>query len=275
MFENKEKKSCISNLTVLITVIVFSVVNMGFTYFAVLQNEYRTYGWAENYEKVLLVNKAQYDSTLVKMSKSEIAEQIKKATGSEVAEQHPTASDTKLTKEDLVVKTPIEGVENAKYSIYDFTDLECPYCKQFHNSGLVKEVLAKDGQNVNHIIRNFPLESIHPGARLKAEASLCVAEVSWNEKYFEVVDTLFNKSTGHSKDSVLADLTAIWVDNAKLNECLTSGKYSETVNSDLTLWAKMWVTGTPSVYVVNNETGAFVKLSSRSVEAVEEAIKNI
>jgi|GEM_PF-2635225 hypothetical protein len=44
MFENKEKKSCISNLTVLITVIVFSVVNMGFTYFAVLQNEYRTYG---------------------------------------------------------------------------------------------------------------------------------------------------------------------------------------------------------------------------------------
>lgn len=247
--------------------VCLTLLNIVFTYFIIQYNEYKTYGSKSNYEKVLVVNKAQYDSTIWKMTMEELKKNIAEATGGAVEEVN-----AKLEKTDLAYHTPVYGKADAKYSIYDFTDLDCPHCQSFHNSGVAKQAVDKNPETLNHVIRNFPLEQIHPYARAKAEASLCVAEIA-NEKYFEAKDALFNKIDGSTKEKILAGLSALGIDSAKLDECMTSGKYSETVSADLNLWVKMWVTGTPSIFVVNNETGEFSKLNSRSVEAIEALMK--
>ena len=59
--------------------------------------------------------------------------------------------------------------ENPKHTVTVFTDIDCPYCRQFH-----KQIAAYNaaGIAVNYVL--FPLD-IHPGADKKAEAVWCAA----------------------------------------------------------------------------------------------------
>jgi len=60
--------------------------------------------------------------------------------------------------------------EHPKHTVTVFTDVDCPYCKQFH-----KQIAAYNaaGIGVNYVL--FPLD-IHPGADKKAEAVWCSAD---------------------------------------------------------------------------------------------------
>jgi thiol:disulfide interchange protein DsbC len=60
--------------------------------------------------------------------------------------------------------------EHPKHMVTVFTDVDCPYCRQFH-----KQINAYNaaGIGVNYVL--FPLD-IHPGADKKAEAVWCSAD---------------------------------------------------------------------------------------------------
>lgn len=264
------------------------LLNIIFVYFLVdyrlKANNYEVYWWKENYEKAVLENSFRYKMMgSIDDVKKQIADAEKMLEAQKggnnwamewgMAQEHPEPASSKLTKEDLVAKAPVYGKEGAKYSIYEFSDLECPYCKGFHNSGVAKEAVDKNTDSLNHVVRNFPLEQIHPGARMKAEASLCVAEIAGKDAYSKVMNSIFNEVSSSSKEAVLEVAWIAGADKAKVEECLTSGKYTAAVSSDYALWEKMWVTGTPSVFVVNNETGEFKKVNGRSVSAIEETMK--
>ena len=71
-----------------------------------------------------------------------------------------------LSKDKMLTFAPA----NPKHSITVFTDVDCPYCKQFH-----KQITAYNaaGISVNYVL--FPLD-IHPGAEKKAQAVWCAAD---------------------------------------------------------------------------------------------------
>lgn len=260
--------------------VALTAINLAFTYFIV---DYRfnkqnieNFGSKENYEKALIVQKAQYNQAFGSTSKEDLETQVKNAFGGAWANhnmEEPKEVETwKLTKEDLVANTPVYGKKEAKYSIYEFSDFECPYCQQFHKSGLAKQAVDKNPETLNYIKRNF---QFHKGAPMKAEVALCAIDQKWDEGYFTMVDAIFNGTLRESKEDILAMAETAWLDKAKIEECLTSGKNSEKLTKDYNIWvSKMWVTWTPSVFVVNNETGEFKRLGSKSIEAIEELMKS-
>ncbi len=91
-----------------------------------------------------------------------------------------------VTKEDHIL-----GNLNAPVKLVVYTDLECPYCKVFHNSVLeLKDNYIKDGK-LAVIYRNMPLDQLHSKARPEAIASECVAKLGGEEKYWSFVDKIF------------------------------------------------------------------------------------
>jgi len=71
---------------------------------------------------------------------------------------------------------PIEGSKNAKITLIEYSDLECPYCiMQFKNRTIAK-LQSQYGTQINHIYRPARFVS-HPGSDKKAIAALCVAQV--------------------------------------------------------------------------------------------------
>lgn len=81
----------------------------------------------------------------------------------------------------------IKGNKDAKITIVEYSDMECPYCQRFHPT--MQQVIADYGDKVNWVYRHFPLTSIHPNAMNLALSSECVAELEGNDKFWEFVDS--------------------------------------------------------------------------------------
>src|SRR3989338_1472713 len=65
----------------------------------------------------------------------------------------------------------ILGNINAKIVIVEYSDLECPYCKVFHQT--MHKVVSDNSGNVAWVFRHYPIPQLHPKAFREAEATEC------------------------------------------------------------------------------------------------------
>lgn len=117
---------------------------------------------------------------------------IKKLTGGTVdpaLEQYIPAVQTGLTLRAADPKTEaVRGNPNAKITIVEYSDFECPYCKRFHQT--MQQVMATHGDNIKWVYRHFPLDSLHRNARTEALAAEC-AYAEDEDKFWELTDLIF------------------------------------------------------------------------------------
>ena len=84
---------------------------------------------------------------------------------------------------------PVLGDANAKVTVIEFTDFQCPFCgRHFEQTfGQIKENYVDSGK-VKYVLRDFPL-SFHPHAEEAAEAAECANDQG---KFWEMHDELFS-----------------------------------------------------------------------------------
>jgi len=160
----------------------------------------------------------------------------------------------------------IQGDKNAKVTLVEFTDFQCPFCgRNFQQTyPQIYDNYVKTGK-VKYVSRNFPLESIHPFAFKAAEAAQCAADQG---KYWEMHDKLFTNQTALAADDLMNYSKAIGADTAKFKECLDGGKATAKVRSDMEEGRKAGVTGTPGFYLGQTEPNAkTVKVTKNLVGA--------
>jgi protein-disulfide isomerase len=153
----------------------------------------------------------------------------------------------------------VRGPSSVEVSLIEYTDFECPFCKQFH--GTPKALLDRYPGRVNWVIRNFPLPFHDPAARKEALAAECVARLGGNDAYWKYADALFanTKSNGgglpddKSVDK-LAETTG--VKSAALAQCMNDDATIKRVEQDIADGNTASVSGTPTTIVRNNKTGA-------------------
>ncbi len=90
---------------------------------------------------------------------------------------------------DIVLSEPtdhIQGSSSAKVTIIEYSDFECPYCKQFHPT--LEKIVKESSGNVRWIYRNYPLHQ-HSFERLVA--ANCVAKLKGDDAFWKYSDLLF------------------------------------------------------------------------------------
>lgn len=83
-----------------------------------------------------------------------------------------------------------KGDANAKITLVEFSDFQCPFCAKFYSETLpqiMKDYI--DTGKVKLVYKHFPLISIHPNAQKAAEAAECAGEQG---KFWEMHDAMFN-----------------------------------------------------------------------------------
>jgi protein-disulfide isomerase len=158
------------------------------------------------------------------------------------AGQGPRATATVTTGDN-----PALGRRDAPVTIVEFSDYECPFCRQFVTATLptLKSTYVDAGK-VRWVFRDFPLEQLHPHARKAAEAAHCAGEQG---KYWEMHDVLFSNQQALAADQLPGYAGRLGLDAARFTACLDSGKYADAIQQNLGDGAAAGVRGTPSFVI--------------------------
>lgn len=156
----------------------------------------------------------------------------------------------KLRKDDHV-----RGDRNARVLLIEYSDLECPFCKRFHQTP--QQIVNEYKGKVAWVYRHFPLDQIHSKADKEAEATECANEIGGNDGFWKYTDKLFEVTPANNGlDPAELPKIAIQVglDGAKFKTCLDSGKYKDHVEADYQSGVKAGVTGTPGNILLDTKT---------------------
>ena len=107
-----------------------------------------------------------------------------------------TANTTTLTNFPAVTDADhIRGDNNAKITIVEYSDYDCPFCHRFHAT--MQQVMDEYQGQVRWVYRDFPLPQLHPNAPKLAEAAECVASQGGEDAFWSFADAYFSaKSEG-------------------------------------------------------------------------------
>ena len=136
-----------------------------------------------------------------------------------------------------------KGPMDAPVTIIEFSDFQCPFCKQFQQ--VVTRLLEAYPTQVRLVYRDFPLPS-HPNAFQAAEAAECAKEQG---KFWEYHDLLFENNTELDKESLKLYATQLGLESGGFDNCLELGRYSSEVRMDRQDGLVAGVESTPTVFV--------------------------
>lgn len=161
--------------------------------------------------------------------------------------QAPVATSTpRIIRYDIPDEGfPSLGPEDAPIVIVEFSDFQCPFCARFHQETYEALLAAYPGQ-IRFVYRHLPLTSIHPQAFPAAEASMCASD---QNAFWQYHDALFDNQASLGQELYLQIATDLGFDMAAFEECLTSGKYTEFVQSDMDFALGLGVRSTPTFFI--------------------------
>jgi protein-disulfide isomerase len=148
---------------------------------------------------------------------------------------------------------PSKGSQSARLILIEFTDYQCPFCGRHfqQTSPQIDRDYVNTGR-VRHIIRDFPIESIHKDALKAAEAAHCAGEQG---QYWQMHERLFKSQNALTADHLSAYAGALGLDVQSFKQCLDSNKYAVKIRQDLAEAQKLGVQATPSFLLGVAESG--------------------
>lgn len=149
-------------------------------------------------------------------------------------------SQTIITVDDA----PFKGDTNARVTLIEFADYQCPFCARFYSETLpqIEENYIFTGK-VKFFFRNFPLERSHPQAFKAAVAANCAGEQG---KFWAMHQRLFTHQEELGSKDLLQHAKMLALDSSKFTRCLDSEESATRVRKELAEGEKAGVKVTPT-----------------------------
>lgn len=177
-----------------------------------------------------------------------IGEYLKQQKGIEVIEKFVLAANAEILLQqprvDIAADGPSKGPADAAVTIIEFSDFQCPYCSRA--LPVLEEVLNLYPNDVRVVYRHLPLDSIHPRARVAAEASLCADDQG---KFWEYHDVLFANNRALEDEDLRGNAETVGLDVDAFLQCMTEERYAVKVEADLEAGRAVGLSGTPAFFV--------------------------
>ena len=135
------------------------------------------------------------------------------------------------------------GPKDAKVTIVEFSDFECPYCSRA--AKVANQIKKAYAGKVRFIFRHFPL-NFHKKAHLASQASLAAGAQG---KFWEYHDLLFANQRALGRPQLEKYAQQLKLDMTKFKKALDDGTYKATVDADLKIGKGVFVSGTPSMFL--------------------------
>ena len=211
---------------------------------------------AEEPDEELSALRSEIES--LKSGQAAIRQELREIKGLLTNRQQPSSTVRDVDVSVNVARLPAKGAVNARVTLIEFSDYQCPFCARHTHTvlpQLEKEYI--DTGKVRYVLRDYPMQSIHPQAPKAHEAAHCAGD---QDKYWEMHGQLFANQMNLQAEQLpkyaqrirLADLAAF-------EKCLDSGKYTEWTKASVAEGTKAGVRGTPSFLLGLTDANGSVK----------------
>ncbi|HJT28154.1 MAG TPA: thioredoxin domain-containing protein [Pyrinomonadaceae bacterium] len=141
--------------------------------------------------------------------------------------------------------SPVKGATNAVVTIVEFSDFECPFCKQVQS--VLKQIVESYGRTVRLVFKHLPLEG-HRNSLPAARAAYCAAE---QDRFWQFHDAVF--AAGNLSPPVFEQIASdLGLGLPKFQECVASERSRAAVIKDIEAARLLRIESTPS-FVVNGK----------------------
>ena len=152
-------------------------------------------------------------------------------------------ADDKVYEIKIPEGTPWKGGKNAKVTIIEFSDFQCPFCTRVNPA--LKGVMDKYGDKVKIYFMHQPLP-FHKDAPLAAEASLAANEQG---KFWEYHDLLFANQKALKREDLEKYAQDLGLNMGKFKSALDQGKFQAKVKADQDAGRAAGANGTPTFFI--------------------------
>ena len=139
--------------------------------------------------------------------------------------------------------SPSLGPKEAKLTLVEFSDYQCPYCHQAQS--VVEEILKKYDGKLRFVHGEYPLPQ-HPRAFAASVASRCAGDQG---KYWEYHKGLLQVASDYGDADLKARATKLGVDATHFGECLASGRHDAAIEASRQFGSAVGVNSTPTFFV--------------------------
>jgi protein-disulfide isomerase len=147
--------------------------------------------------------------------------------------------------------SPTLGDKNAPITVVEYTDFDCPICKQVFDSILPK--LSKEyisTKKIKFVFKSLPIENFHPYSVQKAEAAYCARDQKGERAFFDYYVSLFQKFGTILPINQIDELTHIAEQNGlntvEFKLCLENKKFYDSVKKESVEATVIGSMGTPT-----------------------------
>jgi protein-disulfide isomerase len=148
-----------------------------------------------------------------------------------------------------VGNSPSMGPEDAKITLIEFADFECPSCRQLD---LVLRDLLPRHPEVRLVFKHYPLTDIHPWAMTAAIATQCAFEQS-PSAFWKMHDAIFDAqdviSPSNVWDKMLDLATQEGLNPEVYRACMINPETASQVKSTIDEGHALAITATPTTFV--------------------------
>ncbi len=166
----------------------------------------------------------------------------------QVLERQPAAGQPAAAPDDKVSMQLAPGgfsigTKDAPLTLVEYTDYQCPFCQQFHNTAFQQiKTNYIDSGKIRYISRDYPLD-FHENARRAAVAARCAGEQG---KFWELRHVMIVNADQLKADNLTTYAKNVQLDLPKFQACISSDKYIAGIDKDIAEGNSAGVSGTPS-----------------------------
>ncbi len=158
---------------------------------------------------------------------------------------------TPVSRDKLIAShSYVRGNRDAKVSLVEFGDFQCPACAAAYP--ILEQLLAlyKDNPDVNFVFRNFPLPQ-HQFALLSAESAEAAGAQG---KYWEMYDLLYKNQNAWTGSSDPLSIFLEYANQLKLDvnrfkDDVKQSKYAESISDDQQQGLALGINSTPTFFL--------------------------
>ena len=161
-----------------------------------------------------------------------------------------------------VAEAPMKGSPNAKVTLIEFADYECPHCKRLQP--VLRQILDEFQGEVKLYFKHYPLPQ-HTYARMAAEAAVAAQKQG---KFWQFEDKLWVNQDSLSPAEMEKFAKESGLDVSKFRQDIESKAVKERVQKDRVDGSTLGLSSTPTLYINGREY-----TDNRDTESLREWIK--